>query len=193
MAPSLWISLSDQQQAQLLDLARQSIRAGFNTDQASRLDSVQPETAFGTKAAVFVTLLVKKQLRGCIGSLEAEESLAQAVATAAFNAAFRDRRFQRLAIQEFDLIVIEISILSPMETIEVSDRHALLETLNPGMDGLLLEDQGQRATFLPKVWEKTGSADEFVTQLLLKAGLPVDHWSDSLHFQRYQTLDFSEK
>ena len=193
MAPSLCISLDDRQQTQLLDIARQSIQAGFASDQALRFDPARLESDLGSESAVFVTLSKQGQLRGCIGSLEAREPLAQAVATAAFNAAFRDRRFQRLGEDEFDTIDIEVSILSPMETIDVDDRQDLLAELRPGIDGLLLEDKGQRATFLPKVWEKIGSADEFVTQLLLKAGLTGDHWSDSLRCYRYHTLNLSEK
>ena len=193
MAPSHCISLDDCQQTRLLDIARQSIQAGFTSDQALRFDPARLESDLGTESAVFVTLFKLGQLRGCIGSLEAREPLAQAVATAAFNAAFRDRRFQQLGEDEFDTIEIEISILSPMETIDADNRQALLLALQPGVDGLLLEDQGQRATFLPKVWEKISSADEFVTQLLRKAGLADDHWSDSLRCYRYHTLNLSEK
>lgn len=193
MAPSPWISLETRQQTQLLDIARQSISSGFETGQALRFDSSRIDQVMAAKTAVFVSLLKQGQLRGCIGSLEATESLAQAVSTAAFNAAFRDRRFQRLDRDDFDSIDIEVSILSPMEPIAAQDRQTLLNALNPNVDGLLLEDRGQRATFLPKVWEKISSADEFLAQLLLKAGLPADHWSESICCYRYQTFNLSEK
>ena len=193
MAPSLCTSLDDRQRKQLLDIARQSIQTGLATGQALRFDATVLDSDLASKTAVFVTLLQRGQLRGCIGSLEAVESLAQAVATAAFNAAFRDRRFKPLGTDELDSVDIDISLLSPMEPIEASDRQALLNSLNPGVDGLLVEDRGRRATFLPKVWEKIGSAEEFVGQLMRKAGLPAEHWSDTICCYRYHTLNLTEK
>ena len=83
-------------------------------------------------------------------------------------------------------------MLSPMEPLAAGSRDELLAALQPGVDGLLLEDRGRRATFLPKVWEKIGTPQEFVEQLLLKAGLPPDHWSASLRISRYRTLSFAE-
>jgi len=68
----------------------------------------------------------------------------------------------------------------------------LLEQLRPGIDGLIVEDRGHRATFLPKVWEKLPSAEVFVDELLLKAGLEPGHWSRSLRLQRYLTRTFAE-
>ncbi len=79
-----------------------------------------------------------------------------------------------------------------MEPVAAVSRDELLDLLEPGLDGLLLEDRGRRATFLPKVWEKMASPQQFVEQLLLKAGLPPDHWSDSLRISRYRTLSFAD-
>ena len=87
MAPSLCTSLDDQQRNQLLEIARQSIQSGLTTGQALKFDVTELDSELADKTAVFVTLLQRGQLRGCIGSFEAVESLAQAVATAAFNAA----------------------------------------------------------------------------------------------------------
>ena len=120
--------------------------------------------------------------RGCI----------RAVTEAAFNAAFRDRRFAPLAAEELDEIKIEISVLSEMEPIEAESRQQLLEALEPGVDGLLLEDSGHRSTFLPKVWDKISAPTEFLEHLCLKAGLGARHWSATIRFHRYHTLSFEE-
>lgn len=193
MPPSLCIELSDIEQARLLDIARESIRSGLTSGRALQIDMTQAEENLRLKAAVFITLTRSDELRGCIGSLRAIDPLAQAVATSAFNAAFRDSRFGPLSADELDAIRIEISVLSEMEPIEAGSRQALLNSLQPGIDGLLLEDRGHRSTFLPKVWEKITSAEEFLQQLLLKAGLGAGHWSDTLRFHRYHTLSFAEK
>ena len=127
-----------------------------------------------------------------MGSLEAREPLVQAVATSAYNAAFRDRRFRAPDAGEIQALKIEISLLSDMSPLPAEERSQLLEALQPGIDGLLLEDRGYRATFLPKVWEKLPSPQEFVAQLMLKAGLPAEHWSPSMRCFRYRCLSFAE-
>jgi AmmeMemoRadiSam system protein A len=193
MPPSLCIELSDAEQARLLDIARESIADGLASGRALQVDPSLMEENLQGRAAVFVTLTRSGELRGCVGSLQAVEPLAQAVATSAFNAAFRDRRFGQLRGEELDAIRIEISLLSEMEPIDADSRRALLDSLQPGVDGLLLEDGGYRSTFLPKVWEKITSAEEFLQQLLLKAGLGAGHWSNSLRFHRYHTFTFAEK
>lgn len=193
MPPSLCIELGDSEQAVLLDIARRSIAEGLATGRALRPDIGQLQDNLQGRAAVFITLTQDGQLRGCVGSLQAVEPLAQAVATSAFNAAFRDRRFAQLSNDELEAIRIEISVLSDMEPIQADSRQALLESLQPGVDGLLLEDGAYRSTFLPKVWEKIGSAEEFLQQLMLKAGLGAGHWSGTLRFHRYHTFSFAEK
>ena len=192
MPPSPCIDLDARERERLLGIARRSIRHGLDTGAAYRVAARELEGRLASASAVFVTLLREAQLRGCVGSLEASAPLAQAVATAAFNAAFRDRRFPELQGDEFDALAIEVAVLSPMEPVAAASRAELLALLEPGIDGLLLEDRGHRATFLPKVWDKLGSPQEFIEQLLLKAGLPPDHWSDSLRVSRYRTLSFAE-
>ncbi len=192
MPPSLCIELSASEQNRLLDIARRSISSGLTAGRALQLDLAQLEDNLQIKAAVFVTLTRSGELRGCVGSLQAVEPLARAVATSAFNAAFRDRRFAAVGADELDAIRIEISVLSEMEPIEAPTRQALLDSLQRGVDGLLLEDRGHRSTFLPKVWEKITSPTEFLEQLLHKAGLGAGHWSGSLRFHRYHTSTFAE-
>ena len=192
MPPSLCIELSDSERARLLEIARQSISSGLTSGKALQVDVARIDANLQTVAAVFVTLTRAGQLRGCIGSPQAREPLAQAVANSAFSAAFRDYRFPSLRADEIDAIRIEISVLSEMEPIEAETRQALLDSLQPGVDGLLLEDRGCRSTFLPQVWEKIASPTEFLEQLCLKAGLDAGYWSGTLRFHRYHTLSFSE-
>jgi AmmeMemoRadiSam system protein A len=192
MPPSPCAELSPAQQLQLLDVARRSIAQGFATRAALRFELVDYDPELRAAAAVFVTLTREGDLRGCVGSLQANDALVQAVATAAFNSAFLDRRFEPLRPDELDLLTIEISVLSQLEPLQVESRAALLQSLRPGIDGLVIEDRGRRATFLPKVWDKIGSAQIFVEQLLLKAGLPAAYWSDSIRVQRYHCLTFAD-
>ena len=192
MQPSPCVELDAGRQTRLLAVAREAIENGFSSDTEPRLELAGHDDWLRYRSAVFVTLTQAGALRGCVGSLEARQALVQAVADAAFGAAFRDRRFEPLSAAELEAIRIEISVLSAMETIAADSRRALLEQLRPGIDGLIVEDRGHRATFLPKVWEKLPSAEVFVDELLLKAGLDPGHWSRSLRLQRYLTRTFAE-
>ncbi len=192
MPLSLCIELSEAEKTGLLGIARKSIRHGLSTGKPLQPDTGQAGENLRTRAAVFITLTRNGELRGCIGSLQARETLAEAVANSAFNAAFHDRRFAQLRAGELEGIRIEISVLSEMEPIRAESRQALLDAVQPGLDGLLMEDRNFRSTFLPKVWEKIKSADEFVDQLFLKAGLDAAHWSATVRFHRYHTLSFAE-
>ncbi len=151
MPPSPCIELSSPQQRQQLEIARHSIEQGLDAGAPLALDLAEFEPVLCEAAAVFVTLTLKGQLRGCIGSLQARDALAQAVSNAAFNAAFRDPRFAGVSVAELEQIKIEISVLSELESWQPGSRESLLEELRPGIDGLLIEDRGLRATFLPQV------------------------------------------
>jgi AmmeMemoRadiSam system protein A len=192
MPLSLCIDLSADEQACLLDIARQSIMNGLDSGAVLQLDIARLDANLRIDSAVFVTLTLGGNLRGCIGSLQPSAPLAQAVANAAFNAAFRDPRFAQVQADEVENLTIEVSVLSSMELIAVDTRQALLDNLQPGVDGLLLEDQGHRATFLPQVWEKMSTADEFVGQLMLKAGLAAGYWSSTISCYRYHSISFGE-
>lgn len=192
MQLSLCVNLSGDEQVRLLEIARQSIHYGLESGRALQLDVAHFDDNLRIEAAVFTTLTRFGDLRGCIGSLQAADPLAQAVANSAFNAAFRDRRFGKVDSTELDDLRIEISVLSELEPVEAVSRQMLLDNLQPGVDGLLMEDQGYRSTFLPKVWEKLPSSNEFLGELMQKAGLPAEHWSDSIRFHRYHTLSFAE-
>ena len=192
MAPSFCINLSESEQGQLLEIARQSIESGLAGGGALQLDSENLAGGFSISLGTFVTLTRSEKLRGCVGSLESSHPLAQAVANSAFNAAFRDSRFPQLAAVEFENTRIEISVLSKLESFPAVDRKDLLHRLCSWEDGLLLEDGHYRSTFLPKVWDMIADPEEFLDQLLVKAGLPGGYWSETISFKRYRTLSFGE-
>lgn len=175
----------------LLKLARESIRRHLAGDPSvPRPEIAVP--AFDEVLASFVTLKLDDALRGCIGVLEAVRPLGIDVSHNARAAAFRDPRFPPLGHLEFEPLHIEISVLSPPESFPAASRAVLLATLRPGVDGLILAEGARRATFLPAVWESLPRPEDFLAQLLLKAGLPPGHWSNRLNFARYTTESFAE-
>jgi AmmeMemoRadiSam system protein A len=170
----------------LLDIARAAIGAGVG--------GRRPTVPFGELTpslrrpqATFVTIEHGGSLRGCIGTLEAFRPLAIDVAENAYAAAFNDPRFPPVGAGEVDGLDIHISLLGAAQPMMFTSEADLIRQLRPGIDGLVLDELGRRATLLPSVWESITDAREFLRHLKLKAGLPGDHWSTTLAVSRYTT------
>jgi AMMECR1 domain-containing protein len=80
-----------------------------------------------------------------------------------------------------------LSILTPAEPIAFRSEQDLLTQLQPGIDGLILEEGYRRGTFLPSVWESLPEPEQFLRHLKQKAGLPASYWSDTIKIFRYRT------
>jgi len=142
------------------------------------------------RRACFVTLTLEGRLRGCIGSVIAHRPLLTDVVDNAWKAAFGDRRFPPLTADELDRIEISVSILSTPRPIAFTDEADLIGRLRPDVDGLILQEGDRRGLFLPSVWSGLPRAEAFLAHLKRKAGLPADHWSDTLKVSRYTTESF---
>ena len=177
----------------LLETALGAIESGL----AGAVDSRPPDiaalpTTLALKGSSFVSLQTEAGLRGCCGTLEPLRPLAVDVWRNAQASAFADPRFEPLAAAEWlEVTVLEISVLTGFERIEARTEAELLQTLVPGVDGLVLAWRGRRSTFLPKVWEHIGDAHEFVQRLKEKAGWPADFWASDLEILRYRAVGIS--
>lgn len=176
----------------LLGIARQAINV--------RLSGVAPEILqepdlpmLDQPAASFVTLTRNGELRGCIGSLDAHRPLRQDVAENAHAAAFSDPRFAPVSAAEWPQLRVEVSLLTPPETLAVRDEADLRRQLRPGIDGVIFEAGQRRATYLPQIWEQLSTAESFLAQLKQKAGLSPDYWSSDVVIQRYQVQKWTEQ
>ncbi len=162
----------------LLELARLAILeelTGKKLIDKEKYLALYPELA--QKQAVFVTLNKKRSsgepvLRGCIGSILPTRSLIDDVIYNAKAAAFSDPRFPPLSPEEFDDIIIEVSLLSIPQYVEYTDIDDLRRKIIPGKHGVILKLNGRQATFLPQVWEDLPDFDTFFQHLCIKAGLP---------------------
>lgn len=168
----------------LLAIARAAIARAFGRN----LPAAEDAAWLKEHHASFVTLTRNGHLRGCVGSLEARRTLLEDLKLNALKAAFHDTRFAPLEASEFDHIKIEVSVLSPLETLHFSSEQEALAQLRPGIDGVFFRYGYYGSTFLPVMWERLPDPVLFMGQLKLKAGLPADFWAPGVTLQRY-TVD----
>lgn len=172
----------------LLDLARTSIRRGLQTGSRPDFAALVPDHLSDEPRATFVTLDVEGELAGCLGNIEPIRPVGRDVAYNAYGAAFRDPRFPPLESDDLPRLEIHVSLLSPLDLLDVETREDVLDHVEPGVHGLMIEEGDHRGTFLPSVWQKCPDPVEFLQRLNLKADLPVNYWSADLDVYRY-TVD----
>ena len=141
--------------------------------------------------ASFVTLTMDGALRGCMGSLSVTRPLGEDVASNARAAAFQDPRFPKLKRDEWPRCSVEVSLLSAPKPIAFGDEAELLAQISAGEDGLILEAEGKRATYLPQVWEVLTDKRQFLEELKKKAGLPADTRLTRCKVWRYRVRKFA--
>ncbi|HRQ38462.1 MAG TPA: AmmeMemoRadiSam system protein A [Chloroflexota bacterium] len=183
--------LTPEQQQLLLRMARDAITQWVEHGRVPHYQNDDP--ALAQAAGVFVTLRHHQDgelaLRGCIGRVEAPESLLQLVPEMAVKAATSDPRFPPVATGELPGLHIEISVLSPLQ------RLADIHDIAVGAHGLLIEAYGRRGLLLPEVplhhgWNRA----DFLEGICLKAGLPPNTWQDpQARLYIFTTFSFEEE
>ncbi|MGC9069723.1 MAG: AmmeMemoRadiSam system protein B [Elusimicrobiales bacterium] len=152
-------NLSDEEKKFLLHIARMSIEGYLKDKKELKLDYIQ-YPKLNLPCAVFVTLTLDGNLRGCIGSLTPHMLMADAVSEYAIKAAFDDPRFEPVSFEEFKRIKIEISLLSPLKRIK--DLSEIKENLH----GVYVKRGLMSATYLPQVWEHFSNKKDFLKSLM---------------------------
>ena len=186
------MKLSEADAQMLLSVARQAIENGLRAGSVQIPECSQYSAQLKEVSACFVTLTINKELRGCIGNLNASEPLIANVAHNAYNAAFKDTRFLPLREEELARLHIEISILTPPQAMLVSSEAELLAQLKPGTDGLLIRSGSRQATLLPSVWESLREPKTFLQHLKAKARFSPNEWPEDMQCFRYHTIKIEE-
>jgi len=156
--------------AALLGIAHAAVRHRLGVGPAPALPSAGPLCEPG---GAFVTLRVKGELRGCMGTFTSSGSLAHSVEQMAAAAATEDPRFGPLPPEDLDDLDVSISA--------VGQRRRLREPaeIEVGRHGLVVQLGWQRGTLLPQVAVEEGwNALTFLERTCLKAGLPPQAWRD---------------
>ena len=178
-------SLTKQQQQILLQITQDSIAHGLAHGKALAVDVKNYSQELQEVRATFVTLEINHRLRGCIGTLEAAQPLVVDIAKNAFLAAFKDPRFPPVSAAEYPQLEIHLSILTAAQPMSFHSEDDLIRQLQPGVDGLIMQEGARRGTFLPMVWNALPEPAQFLQQLKLKTGLPSHYWSTTLQVFRY--------
>jgi uncharacterized protein (TIGR00296 family) len=140
----------------------------------------QPDLSGGflKKQGAFVTIHTYPghDLRGCIGIPLPTMLLKHAISEGA-KSATRDPRFFPLEEKELDDIIVEVTILTKPELIEINKPEDYLSKIEIGRDGLIVEQGYFKGLLLPQVPVEQGwNKEEFLSHTCMKAGLIPEAW-----------------
>lgn len=165
------LGLTSDEKGELLRIARGVIEAKSTGKPLPYVSasSKKLEERYGA----FVSLYKKGMLRGCIGSLQADEPLYKQVEEMAQAAAFRDPRFRAVTPDELPYLDIEISVLTPLRQIDDP------EEVQVGVHGIMIRKGFLSGLLLPQVaTERNWDRKTFLQETCRKAGLPGNAWMD---------------
>jgi len=178
--------LSESEKSTLLKTARESIQSKLSGN-PPRFD--QPTPKLMQPCGAFVTIHRGDRLRGCIGHILAHSPLFEAVKELSRSSAFHDPRFPPLILDELPEIDIEISVLTPLVSINSP------EEVEVGVHGVYIELEDRSGVLLPQVpLEQGWNREEFLHHLCLKAGLHDGCISDPrARLSVFKAIIFGEK
>jgi AmmeMemoRadiSam system protein A len=167
----------------LLKVAHEAIESKLE-DRMISLDPPVPH--LGEPRAVFTTIYLLRELRGCVGYVTPVTPLYRAVAETARAAAFEDSRFSSVSREEASRLEVALSVLSPLSPIEP-------EQIEIGRHGLVVSMAAHRGLLLPQVpvehqWDRL----TFLEQTCRKAGLPVDAWKMGARLEAFTAEWFGD-
>lgn len=133
-----------------------------------------PQGILATRAGAFVTLRKPDgQLRGCIGTIEAEHSnVAREIVQNAISAATRDPRFPPVTTSELPVLKYGVDVLSTPEPVRGPD------DLDPAVYGVIVEtlDGVRRGLLLPRISGLESAKEQWLavhSKAGIRPGTPV--------------------
>lgn len=103
------------------------------------------------KKGLFITINKNNNLRGCIGTLQNNDTIFNNLSKFTYNTAFNDSRFSPIKLSEFPSLQLYISILDyPPKEVSYNE---YINNYKIGHDGIEIKKNGMSAFFLPSVGE----------------------------------------
>lgn len=141
-----------------------------------------------TPRATFVTLKINDDLRGCIGEIFATKPMYKSVLQNAYNAGFKDPRFNIITKDELPKIKIDISLLTHPRKINNYNEIEL------GKHGIIMKKGYYQALFLPQVApEQNWNLQQTLEHLSMKAGLSPNGYKEGAEFEVFEAEVFHEE
>ncbi|HME55207.1 MAG TPA: TIGR00296 family protein [Candidatus Lokiarchaeia archaeon] len=191
---------TDEEGEYLVKLARESLETRLNTGSQMVTPEDCPYPKLLEESGVFVTLRKFGQsdsmsLRGCIGMIEARDSLLMGVIKMAIAAGLEDPRFPEVQESELDHLVFEITAMTVPKLLTTKDPEAIKNSIKIGRDGVIMEQGHQRGLFLPQVpVEQNWDIETYLPEACRKAWLPRDAWKEkSTKIYTFQGEIFEEE
>lgn len=164
--------LSIEEKKFLLNLAKNAIQKYEKTKSLPEFKLSQ-NVEMNLPSGVFVTLKKHGKLRGCIGSIQPQFTLTEAVIRSAISSAFEDHRFSPVQSEEIAELKVEISVIGRTRKVKNAD------VIRPYIDGVIVVQEGKSGLFLPSVWNEIYKKEDFLSELCeQKAGLDRNAWKD---------------
>jgi AmmeMemoRadiSam system protein A len=169
------VAVSEADRRRLLRVARVAVGVAARALPSGALEAAmheQPRVAL--HASAFVTLTKDGELRGCMGILDPERPVLDAVAEAAACATRTDPRFRPVEPHELDRIEVDVSVLGPL----MPQADPLAFRL--GVDGVVVRQGGRRGLLLPEVATEFHLDRSGLLEIACrKAGLAPRAWLDA--------------
>ncbi|HZK24692.1 MAG TPA: AmmeMemoRadiSam system protein A [Oscillospiraceae bacterium] len=151
------------QESEHVQLARHTLETFVRTKQV-----ITPPTASSLcqqRAGAFVSLHLNGELRGCIGSIEAQQAnLAAEIVENAISAGIYDPRFPPVTAKELSGLVYSVDVLAAAEAVDS------MAELDPQQFGVIVEEGQRRGLLLPNL-SGVETAEVQVSIALQKAGI----------------------
>ncbi|MFI3242323.1 MAG: AMMECR1 domain-containing protein [Alphaproteobacteria bacterium] len=116
-----------------------------------------------------------------VGSLNANIGIAQDIANNIFHA-------KKQGLNEHNFTV---EILTKIQPITYTSQDELYNQITKKTNGVALRDGYRQAVFLPKMWNKYKTKEEFIKELKLKAKLSPDYNSNKIKFYKFESVVLS--
>lgn len=176
-------------QAELIKIARATLVSGLQKGRppALAIESFAPVLRGWGNAFVSLKSAQQETLKGCVGSYLPHRPLVVDVLENTFKAAFGDPRFEGLQPADLDDLEIEIALLSCPQPVAAQTPADVIGAVEPDRDGLILQSGDRRALFLPSVWQTLPAPEDFIANLMRKAGLDPAAWPGDMGAWRFST------
>jgi len=151
----------------LVELARRTIESYVREGKVPQPPKdLTPEMR--EQAGVFVSLKIKGNLRGCIGTFAPErKTVAEEIMANAIRSATRDPRFPSVSPEELSSLEYSVDVLTKPEPVESEAE------LDPKKYGVIVEAGGRRGLLLPDL-EGVDSVAYQIEICRAKAGIPAN-------------------